>query len=102
MKRFPCPYRIFHVRTLTNVASSPFQPELQVQVFGFVQMPLTHDGEQIAIDDQNDSLACMEYFIEDYLRASQIVPFQPELHVQVFGLLHVPLMHAGEQIANEY
>ena len=34
-----------HLRTSHTV---PFQPESQMHMFGLVQLPLTHDGEQIA------------------------------------------------------
>lgn len=39
--------------------------------------------------------------MQRHLRTLHAVPVQPELHVQVFGLVQVPFTHAWEQIAKD-
>ena len=41
----------------------------------------------------------MKQYVPSNLRTSQIMPFQPESQVHIFGLVQFPLTHDGEQIA---
>lgn len=48
-------------RYLRTLQIAPVQPELQVHVFGFVQVPFTQVGEQIACNRKNDFVVRIEF-----------------------------------------
>jgi hypothetical protein len=60
-----------------------------------------HAGEQIATGMNTAWMYTIEKWKEVHWRVLQVAPFHPELHVQVFGLVQIPLAHDGEQIAME-
>ena len=59
--------------------------------------PFWQGDEHIAVESWKP--IGMKQYAYSHLRTSQIVPFQPESQVQVFGLVQLPLTHDGEQIA---
>ena len=103
-------------RCLPELQVVPFHPVLHVHVFGLEQLPLTHDGEQIAADDSvsrqgkkifNLRVLHVEldhpasHLSTNIVKSRSLMMLGMVTHVHTSGTVQLPLAHDGEHTASE-